>query len=77
MRPVHYAAISRDSNTELLGALLGTPLTLDIGTEIGQSIYFRDVAVDYCCEITDKSETQYCLVACGWVDKEKCFLTPT
>ena len=46
------------------------PYTSVIGTEIGNHIYYEN----YCCEITDKNDKQYQLIACGWVDKDKCRL---
>jgi hypothetical protein len=42
----------------------------NIGTRIGQFIYYKD----NCSEITDISKTQYCLVVCGWVNKKECRL---
>lgn len=53
-------------------AALAQSLNPNIGTEIGNFIYCDDT----CAEITNKTETQYQLVALGWTDKSKCRLTP-
>jgi len=43
-----------------------------IGEEIGNHIYYKN----YCAEIIEKTDNDFKLVSCGWVERKKCRLIP-
>lgn len=73
---MNYAFIFKNET----GIEWGYPIALaksmspNIGEEIGNCIFYKDDYSDYCCEITAKEGTKLQLVACGWVEREKCRL---